>query len=73
MAEKCMEMDEWEKKPQTSGGHEMQGLMPLFVRVQWEEWIQWRQWKWHIDQSDRDQSEIMYSWIEMNQWLNDER
>ena len=39
MAEKCMEMDEWKKEPQTGGGLEMQGQMSLPVRVQREEWI----------------------------------
>ena len=39
MAEKCMEMDEWKKEPQTSGGLEMQGQMSLPMRVQREEWI----------------------------------
>ena len=39
MAEKCMEMDEWKKEPQTGGGLEMQGQMSLSVRVQREEWI----------------------------------
>ena len=39
MAEKCMEMDEWKKEPQASGGLEMQGQMSLPMRVQREEWI----------------------------------